>query len=186
MLFACRIAAPARRDGAKSMSIVSPCATTMAVPPSQLQFCAGGCGLARRDERRDRAGIFGTLPAADSCRCRRRRHRSRSAASAEVSTLCVGAACWRTEPVTSLELGGCAAACGLRRPRTLAQSGRNRCCSRQGRRQAPPAGQDATRRASGTARRNSDMGTLTHTQRLTSELNTDPVNRALSLTASQP
>src|SRR4030095_12816709 len=67
------------------LSIVSPCAAMMAVPPSQLQLCAGACGCARGRGRH---------PPAEGG--------PEGAASAELSTLWLGAA-GRTEPVTSLE-----------------------------------------------------------------------------------
>jgi hypothetical protein len=41
MLLACMIAATGTPWRREIVSMFSPCATTMAVPPSQLQFCCG-------------------------------------------------------------------------------------------------------------------------------------------------
>src|SRR5690242_16378985 len=99
MLFACRIAfagTPCRRAIESS---VSPCATMIAVPPSQLQFCAAGAGWRGYDDVLTepvtswRAGACEpptpALPPYDG------------SGSAECSTLCDGAGC--TEPVISFE-----------------------------------------------------------------------------------
>src|SRR5215213_1003044 len=94
------------------------------------------------------------------------------AGSAEVSTLLVGAGCGRTEPVTS------GAACGLEASgvsmkRSLLQP------AMPAEMTASSARRDTARERDGST--NLDMGQLTQTQQLTSELNTEAVNRALSL-----
>src|ERR1051325_5763194 len=98
------------------------------------------------------------------------------AGSAADSTLWLGAR--GTDPVTSLEACGLPAQCWpSKREKSLLQPAR-------------PAAKAAIRARRDTARGRDgssklDMEVLTRTQR-TSELNTDPVNRALSLTAAQP
>src|SRR5215217_2006681 len=98
MLFACMMAdagTPWRRE---IVSMFSPCATMIAVPPSQLQFCGGWRGCDETEPVTSwRAGGWDVPPPYEG------------AGSAEVSTFCVGAGCGRIEPVTSLEACGLAA-----------------------------------------------------------------------------
>src|SRR5436853_4192623 len=101
------------------------------------------------------------------------------AGSAEVSTLRLGAdATGGTEPVMSLD------ACGLlahglspNRAKSALQPANPAASA------AIKARRDTVRERDGSTKL--DMRTLTRTQR-TGELNTEPVNRALSLTAPQP
>ena len=109
MLLACRIACGGTPWRRAIESMVSPCATMMAVPPSQLQFCGGGAGWRGCDElwiEPVTSCARRRLVGADAARCRRKSEpeapRSRPCATARLAR---ARAC--TEPVMSL------LACGL-------------------------------------------------------------------------